>query len=400
MPLVPDYPLLPGHFLPLNGPRNLLTQAGLRDPRTGEPVSEAVILGVSGGLGCGYILWQFKGHIGTVLTLGFTYRWNYGKEAPSQACERLGARHRWLETGSVKKAEAQLAEELAAGRAAVAWLDQVNLGYLRQPGHVEGCFGWHGVVCGREEGDWLVHDLGAHARRVSPEVLAAARKRIGSFKHRLLVVDAVDDRAIDWSAAVRAGVADCTRYLSEKSDSFSIPAIRKWARLVVDAKHEKGWRRVFAGGEGLASALLSTYANIALGLGDGTGLRGSYAGFCREGAALGDWPALEAVAEPWLVAARAWANVAEVALPGAGALGELRSLADRRRELLSAPVTDANEAELDQVSEGLHARLAALDRDYPEPEADREARLEGLSEALYAVVEAERAAVGAMAELA
>ena len=134
---------LPGHHLPTNAARQLLTQAGLEDPRTGGPISAAVALGISGGLGCGYILWQFKGELGTVLTLGFTYRWNYGKEAPANLIARLGGRPRWLETGSRAKAAAQLDEVLATGRAATAWLDQVHLGYLRQPDHLEGCFGWH-----------------------------------------------------------------------------------------------------------------------------------------------------------------------------------------------------------------------------------------------------------------
>ena len=397
--LLTDYPLLAGTHLPTNGPRNLLTHAGLRHPGTGGPISPALALGISGGLGCGYILWQFKGHIGTVLTLGFTYRWNYGKEAPGQLCERLGADIRWLETGSVKKAEKQLMDTLAAGKSAVAWLDQVNLGYLHQPTHLEGCFGWHGTVCGTTEDGVLVHDLGAHARPVSAAVLGAARKRIGSYKNRLLVVDGLSPMgASDWSSAVRAGVADCTRYLSENSASFSIPAIRKWARMVVDGKNKKGWMKAFPDGLGLASALESTWHNVAQGQSDGGGLRATYADFCREGAELADWKGLADVAPLWDEAAIRWRQVAETALPlDVPELAELRGLAAERWSLLQQPSTPEVDARVAAVSAEHQEVRARLNEAYPE--ADVQPRLQAVSEALMGVVEAEKAAVAALAGL-
>ncbi len=397
--MLPSYPLLSGHHLPTNGPRNLLTHAGLRLPGTDTPITAALALGISGGLGCGYILWQFKGHIGTVLTLGFTYRWNYGTEAPQQLCERLGATVRWHDTGSAKKAAADLDAALDAGRPAVAWLDQVHLGYLRQPTHLEGCFGWHATVCGRTEDGVLLHDLGRHPRAVSHEVLAASRKRIGSYKHRLMTVEALRPlSASDWSTAVRAGVADTTRYLSDKSASFSIPAIRKWARMVVDDKNKKGWPKAFPGGVGLASALESTWHNVAQGLSDGTGLRATYADFCREGALLADWTELAAIAPLWDTAADRWRTVAEVALPSDVAeLAELRRLAEERWSLLHAPPSPEVEARLDATMAALEATRARLDTTFPE--ADSPPRLQALSDALMGVVDAENAAIAAMTEL-
>ena len=44
---------------------------------TGEPLTEAAIMGIGGGLGAGYILWEFKRHGAPVLTLGFRNRWRY-----------------------------------------------------------------------------------------------------------------------------------------------------------------------------------------------------------------------------------------------------------------------------------------------------------------------------------
>lgn len=397
MPLVDRYPLLAGHHLPTNALRNLATQAGRVHPHSGAPLSEALALGISGGVGCGYILWQFKGHIGTVLTTGFTYRWNYAKEVATQLSERLGLELRWCETGGASKAAKDLNAALDAGRPAAAWLDQVHLGYLRQPRHLEGCFGWHAVVCGREGEDWLVHDLGAHARRVPDAMLAASRKRIGSYKHRLAVVDGLSKP--DWPGAVRAGVADCARYLSDKSDSFSIPAINKWARMVTDPKHKKGWVQAFPGGIGLASALLSTYENVAHGMSDGTGLRATYAQFCREGAVLAGWPALETAAPAWEASAGAWRAVAQAAMPEDGPHAGLKSQLDRRRALLLQPPTAASEQELDAVSLALSQSLHQANSAPVQSAAERAEQLEALRAALLAVVDAERTAVAALSNL-
>src|SRR6185295_7414766 len=56
---------------------NALANQGVVSGVTGEPLTEAAILGIGGGLGAGYILWQFKRHGAPVLTLGFRNQWQY-----------------------------------------------------------------------------------------------------------------------------------------------------------------------------------------------------------------------------------------------------------------------------------------------------------------------------------
>ena len=53
-----------------------------------------------------------------------------------------------------------------------------------------------------------------------------------------------------------AGLADQVEHLRAKSDSFSLPAWRKWGRLMTDQRNAKAWPRVFADGHGLFGALL------------------------------------------------------------------------------------------------------------------------------------------------
>ena len=87
---------------PSAGPRGLhpdtasmaivLAARGVVSPVTGRPLSEALLLVAGGGLGAGYILWEFESRKGALLTLGFRNQWQYpgipgwfGKTA-----ERLG----------------------------------------------------------------------------------------------------------------------------------------------------------------------------------------------------------------------------------------------------------------------------------------------------------------------
>jgi len=54
---------------------NVLANQGVVSGLTGGPLTEAAILGIGGGLGAGYILWEFKSHSGPVLILGFRNQW-------------------------------------------------------------------------------------------------------------------------------------------------------------------------------------------------------------------------------------------------------------------------------------------------------------------------------------
>jgi hypothetical protein len=56
---------------------NVLANQGVVSGVTGKPLTEAAILGIGGGLGAGYILWEFKARGGAILTLGFRNQWQY-----------------------------------------------------------------------------------------------------------------------------------------------------------------------------------------------------------------------------------------------------------------------------------------------------------------------------------
>ncbi|HYN94548.1 MAG TPA: BtrH N-terminal domain-containing protein, partial [Pilimelia sp.] len=93
----------------------------------GVELSEAMVLGIGGGLGAGYILWEFAAHDTTHLTLGFRRRWNY-LDWVDQTLDRLGARYRVQTTSGAKGAAAALNEVLAAGERAIVVPDRYLIG--------------------------------------------------------------------------------------------------------------------------------------------------------------------------------------------------------------------------------------------------------------------------------
>ena len=150
------------------------------------------------------------------------------------------------------------------------------------------------------------------------ERLAAARARVGSYKHRLITIDP-ERVELDLRPAVEAGLRLQVEHLSEKSDSFSLPAWRKWARMTTDTRNKKGWPTVFADGHGVGSLRASIYTSAA----HGAHLRGLYADFLDEAAGLLEREALRDAAAAWREAASHWEAIVDVALPPGDELREL-----------------------------------------------------------------------------
>jgi hypothetical protein len=378
----------------------VLGNRGLLDPTSGRPLSEAMVLGVGGGLGAGYILWEFKTHDSRSLVLGFRNNWQYPDRWALKVCARLGVPADLHETGSAGRAAEELRAAAGQGVPAIVWADQQLLGYRHLPAWLEGRGGPPVTIYGLDEraGVALVDDRNTAPLTVPLDALAAARARVGSYKHRQLVLDApaaeLDTDGL--RAAVRDGLAEQVEHLGRRSDSFSLPAFRKWARLLTDPGNAKGWPRVFADRVSLFDACLSVYENVEpVGWGGGN-LRLLYAEFLGEAAGLLEAPVLQTAAAAYREAAARWHQVAKVALP-----------ADREPFAEARRLTDRLQAEVEQGDAGRRdvaataARLWAL-RDrwrprFPGDDADVEALLADLAAAVGAAGDAEEAALAALA---
>ena len=300
---------------------NVLAHLDVRSPLTGEPLTEAAILGIGGGLGAGYILWEFQSHDSPVLTLGFGNRWQYPAVPgwTGSTLARLGLTADVHETGGAKGAATTLDGILATGDPVIAYVDQQAIGTWGQPEALSGVSGYPVVVAAlAPDGRYEVDDRGRAPLLVDTETMAAARGRIGSWKHRLIRVRRPEAAlsADTLRAAVQAGLEDQVEHLRGRSDSFSLPAWRKWARLMTDTRNAKAWPRVFADGQGLFGTLVSVVEAVDGDVGAAGGhLRELYATTLDEAAGILDRPALTDAAAAWRAAADLWEDLADAAIP-------------------------------------------------------------------------------------
>ena len=381
---------------------NVLANQGVVSGLTGEPLTEAAILGIGGGLGAGYILWEFKSHDAPVLTLGFRNQWQYPwiPGWTGKTLERLGIEADVHQTGGAKGARGALDARLDGGAPVIASVDLQETRTWGQPDALSGVYGHTIVIAGREsDGTYLVDDRGKAPFRITPDVMAAARGRIGSFKHRIVRLQTTEGPipADRLRTALQAGLVDQVDHLRSGSDSFSLPAWRKWARMLTDERNAKAWPRVFADGQGLFSALLAIVEAVDANVSPWGGhLRDLYAASLDEAAVALDRPALSDAADAWRRAADAWDELADSAVPP-----DLDGADDavEAAETLRSAVNDGEagrtrvRASTDKAWE-IRARYA---ESFPLP-ADRiDEILRGLGDQLAGIYEAEVDAVAATA---
>lgn len=293
------------------------------------------------------------------------------------------------ESGSRKAAAEILQAALEQGKGAVAWVDRAHMPYLQLPVMLKGHIGHIVAICGREGADFLIDDRAVAPFRMSEDALADARGRITSYKNRLLLVEGSSD--CNLPGAILDGLRACVEHLSSSSDSFSLPAIRKWGRMMTDTRNSKGWPRLFGGGRGLFSVLRSAFEETALNVGDGA-LRGLYARFLEEAADVLGNAGLRTVADQYRGLAQQWETFAEALLPD-----EVEPFAEAKRILRRrhAVILKGGEAwrESQAENEALEAIHARVRQEFPLDEAGVTRLFERLQGHLMELYAAETAAL-------
>ena len=335
---------------------------GVADPVTGQPISEALVLGVGGGLGAGYILWEFNATKGTdrkVVTIGFRNQWQYPDRWYAKVCQRLGVAVQKHETSSAAKARDFLDQALDDGIPAIAFVSTADLPYWHLPAEQSGWWGYPITVYGIEGDRYLVDDRNTGRLTIGANDLAAARSRIPSYKNRLIVADPAASELDEEQlvAGVRAGLEEQLAHLSEKSTSFSLPAFDKWAKMLTDTRNAKSWSKVFADRVGLVDALVSIGEQVDdRGLFGGS-LRRRYAEFLDHVGRLIDID-LSEPAGAYVVAAERWLDVAAVC-HSVPAVDEVSRLSRLRRDAVEQGDI-ADQAAL-KAAEGIARVLASTD---------------------------------------
>jgi hypothetical protein len=375
---------------------NILANRGVHGPD--GPLSEALVFAASGGLGAGYILWEFKHDDSRHVVLGFAHRWQYFEDRVRAATKRLGVAAELTHTGGAKSAADGLRRTLERGDAVVVWPDRYHVGYWNVPEWLDG-HGGHPVVAYAIDRDRVhVDDRNLGPLTVAVDDLDRARARVGSYKNAALVVR-TRDTVIDADrlrAVMHDGLSVVVDHLSSQSDSFSLPAWRKWSRLLLDPRNAKGWPNVFADRRSLLTAVLSVWEGVSTAGMTGGHLRGLFADSLDEAADLLGLAALSKEADAWREVARLWDGLAETAAPIT--VPEVL----RARELtasVAAAIAEGDEGAADRTAAAeelwaLRARYASS----PPWDADRDGEFfAAMSAQLETIFETETAAVRRLA---
>ena len=130
--LLAGYSRVGGPIAELSALANALAAAGVRDPNDGAPYDEAMLLGLGGGVGGGYFMFQYGG-TPTVAVIGARHSWQDSAPFLAGTLGRIGVSARVFETGGARAGRTALEAHLSAGRPAIAWVDRASMPYLHLP---------------------------------------------------------------------------------------------------------------------------------------------------------------------------------------------------------------------------------------------------------------------------
>jgi Domain of unknown function (DUF4872)/Butirosin biosynthesis protein H, N-terminal len=373
----------------------LLDALGVTDPASGQPLSEPMVLGVGGGIGVAYFVFEYEDQ--TTLYLGGRLNPFVAKQDPTEAAlARLGVPAQVRRTTSPAAAERQLRAALDQGRPVIATVDMATLRYRAVPAELRGMIPQE-VLVELRDGEPVLWDLAPAPIPLTWAELAEARAGVRSVKHRLVVADA-PAAPVDLAGAVAAGIADTwAGMLDPPRRNFGVAALARWAELLAAPRDPKGWSRLLAA-PGRQFQFLTWLYDWVETAGTGGGFfRAMYAEFLEEAAGPLRRPELARLAREYRKLADAWTALAEaaVAAGGDGPLARASALLERRRRL----VEERGAAAAAEVAE-VQAELAALADATADPQpldaAALSGRLAGLRDQVLELAEAEEEAAAAL----
>ncbi len=377
--------------------RNALAYQGTVAPHNGQPLSEALLLGIGGGVIAGYFTFEYTGHDPY---LHFLTRNTL--EPGERIRERLGLQMQQKQTDKPDIALNNLLAALEAGKAPLVWVDASSMAYNNLPPDQPMMLPV--IVFGYDEAADRVDiaDRPRVAVHSSMGELAQARARIGKDKQRVQTVTLPSLEVLP--AAVEAGMRQCTALLLDEpplkpmAGKFGLAAYQRWAAALADTRSKNGWAKLFAPGGRFYSGLRSAYQYPYWWSGHEDGSRGVYADFLDEASVILQRPALREVAALFRKAAALWVGLGTVLLPDdIPLLQETRDLL-RRQFTLYLEQGNASLDERRQITARLDALRAAA-QSWTLSEAGAAALRESIRAHVLAIHAAEQAAALALREV-
>ncbi|MCY3979766.1 MAG: DUF4872 domain-containing protein [Chloroflexi bacterium] len=365
MPTLENFTQFEGRYWDTAAIRNALDYQGVKAPHTGEPYSEAMLLGISGGVTFGYFTFHYQGYDPQVnLLTRNTF------DPMERIFERLKLPRDLRRSASANKGRQNLIDALEEGYAPIARPDGSLLPY-NALSYDEA--NWHTmplVIYGYEPeiSEAYISDRSRVSLTVSADELDQARARIKKDRHGLILLGAPDESEL--ADAIRQGLHDCVKLMTEKppkgsAKNFGLRALQHWAEML--AKTSRGsWAKEYPTGRPLLAALTSAYTFLGPAFGKTVQAeRDVYADFLGEAAQVLELTALTDVAARYRIAGEAWQKLLDSLLPkDAPMLSEARDAIERKTALFM----ESGAARLDEIiaeRDRLDSLKTASETDFP-----------------------------------
>lgn len=383
---------------------NALDRGGL-DPTGTGALSEALLLGIGGGIGLHYGI--LRTDHGVRFRLGTRYSAaQTGDAFLGGICDRIGLAASIISTHSPEEAENALVDAIAAHKPTLVWTEQASLPYWRLPGPlVAGQPHVVGVASFDEDADeFELDDASMCPIAIDAPRLRHARRANPGLAHRMLRVDGHVRVADLRRASIEGILLGASTQLHPPIRSMGVAGMRTWARRVRDTTTQHGWLSLMGRGPRLYEALLATFHGIET---DGTGggaLRPLQSEFLAELAVLLDGTPRAAGLRALSIEVRAlgawWKELAWTALPDevplfAEARGCLldRDAAFRAQGLDALDTIGRSGRRLDEIAQ-------ELGEGFPLSMADTRALLDGLGERIDQIADREESISRRLLEIA
>ena len=401
MPVLDNYSEFAGRHYETGTLRDALAWEGVRAPHSGEPLSEALLLGISGGIAFGYFTFQYQGYPPHLVLLTR----NTFDPLPT-LCERLAIPQDLRQTASANKGAANLRDALADGHAAIVMADSFSLPWTLLPHDERNWAMTPLLVYGLDEENAWIAGPSSQPLVIPAATLAAARGRVKKERFRVTTLGAPDFSRLE--SAVEAGLRQCHSLFTEgpprgSANNFGLLALERWAQLLTNTRNKQSWARYFAPGRDLMMALAGNHTQpgafgfIELWGFDGME-RAACADFLDEAATILDRPALREVGETLRRSHAQWRELARMLLPDeVPALAETRQLLQRRFALLDEQGMEAL-PEMRRCHERQSELFEQLGADFPMTEAELTAFREGLAAQVLAIHATESEAMTQLGE--
>jgi hypothetical protein len=316
--LLPGYPTPGGQQRETAALRNVLSQAGIQNPLTQKPFTEAMVQGLCGGVSFMYFVFEYKGH-DPMLTVGF--RWpSYPEPFIKQGLERMGVAYAARSTTSAAKAEKDLNAVLEKGRAALVHVGEGGLphrGLSAEMNEMDTMMAMSPqmvAVCGQADDLYLLDDTDKKAHAISGAQMKKARAGFKQAKNLMISVDKMapgHDLKKAIADAIEGTIRDFTVPPKKGfKNNFGLVGIEKWTDLAADTKDKKSWSRVFADEALLKNALLRVEECIERADTPPSAGRSLYAAFLKEASGLVKNADLKKAAKTFEKSAREWSALA------------------------------------------------------------------------------------------